>query len=121
MLELFNTINPWLAGGALNAALLTLVDRIPNKLLTPAGIRHAWLLGVIIWGTLGWPGYLVVGFYFIVGSGVTRIGIRQKQVRGIAEKRSGARGPENVWGSALIGALCSLGVLFLPAWSHLPC
>ena len=55
MLELFNTINPWLAGGALNAALLTLVDRIPNKLLTPAGIRHAWLLGVIIWGTLGWP------------------------------------------------------------------
>ncbi|OPH08872.1 TIGR00297 family protein [Cylindrospermopsis raciborskii] len=121
MLELFNIINPWLVGGALNAALLTLVDRIPNKLLTPAGIRHAWLLGVIIWGTLGWPGYLVVGFYFIVGSGVTRIGIKQKQLQGIAEKRSGARGPENVWGSALIGALCSLGVLFLPAWSYLLC
>ncbi|PNJ98026.1 TIGR00297 family protein [Cylindrospermopsis raciborskii C04] len=121
MLELFNTINPWLVGGALNAALLTLVDRIPNKLLTPAGIRHAWLLGVIIWGTLGWPGYLVVGFYFIVGSGVTRIGIKQKQVQGIAEKRSGARGPENVWGSALIGALCSLGVLLLPAWSYVLC
>ncbi len=121
MLELFNIINPWLVGGTLNAALLTLVDRIPNKLLTPAGIRHAWLLGVIIWGTLGWPGYLVVGFYFIVGSGVTRIGIKQKQLQGIAEKRSGARGPENVWGSALIGALCSLGVLFLPAWSYLLC
>ena len=94
MLELFNTINPWLAGGALNAALLTLVDRIPNKLLTPAGIRHAWLLGVIIWGTLGWPGYLVVGFYFIVGSGVTRIGIKQKQVQGIARSEERRVGKE---------------------------
>ncbi|QFS48017.1 TIGR00297 family protein [Nostoc sphaeroides CCNUC1] len=49
-------------------------------------------------------------FYFLVGSGVTRIGMAQKEAEGIAEKRSGARGPENVWGSALTGALCALGV-----------
>lgn len=34
----------------------------------------------------------------------------QKEAEGIAEKRSGARGPENVWGSALTGALCAMGV-----------
>ncbi|BAY64089.1 hypothetical protein NIES22_41800 [Calothrix brevissima NIES-22] len=110
MLSFFDSANPWLVGVGLNAILLGLVWIAPKKLLTPAGIFHAWVLGVIIWGTLGWEGYLVVGFYFLVGSGVTRIGIAQKEAEGIAEKRSGARGPENVWGSALVAALCALGI-----------
>lgn len=46
--------------------------------------------------------------YFILGSGVTKIGAAEKAARGIAEKRSGARGPENVWGSALISAICAV-------------
>ncbi|HEY9649793.1 MAG TPA: TIGR00297 family protein, partial [Coleofasciculaceae cyanobacterium] len=37
----------------------------------------------------------------------------QKEAQGIAEKRSGARGPENVWGSALTGTLCALGTLIV--------
>jgi uncharacterized protein (TIGR00297 family) len=110
MLPLIDSANPWLVGVGLNAILLGLVWIAPKKLLTPAGLFHAWLLGIIIWGTLGWRGYLVVAFYFLVGSGVTRIGLAQKEAAGIAEKRSGARGPENVWGSALTAALCALGV-----------
>jgi len=38
----------------------------------------------------------------------------EKEAEGIAEKRSEARGPENVWGSALTGALCALGTLVVP-------
>jgi uncharacterized protein (TIGR00297 family) len=121
MLSVLNSINPWLVGVGLNTILLGIVAIIPKKLLTPAGIFHAWLLGVIIWGTLGWTGYLVVVFYFIVGSGVTRIGMAEKEAAGIAEKRSGARGSENVWGSALVAALCAVGVLFLPEWRFLLC
>ena len=110
-----NSLNPWLVAVGLNTVLLALAWIAPKKLLTPAGLFHAWLLGVLIWGSLGWQGYLVVLFYFLVGSGVTRIGMAQKEAEGIAEKRSGARGPENVWGSALTGALCALGMLFVPA------
>jgi uncharacterized protein (TIGR00297 family) len=110
MLSLIDSANPWLVGAGLNAILLGLVWIAPKKLLTPAGLFHSWLLGVLIWGTLGWQGYVVVVFYFLVGSGVTRIGMAQKEAEGIAEKRSGARGPENVWGSALTGALCALGI-----------
>ena len=109
------SLNPWLIAVGLNTVLLAIVWIAPKKLLTPAGIFHAWLLGVLIWGSLGWQGYLVVGFYFLVGSAVTRIGMAQKEAEGIAEKRSGARGPENVWGSALTGAVCALGTLVLPA------
>lgn len=110
MLSLIDSVNPWLQAIVLNTILLGLVWVAPKKLLTPAGVLHAWLLGVLIWGTLGWEGYLVVGCYFLVGSGVTRIGMAQKEAAGIAEKRSGARGPENVWGSALTAAVCALGV-----------
>lgn len=119
MFSLINSVNPWLVGVGLNTILLGIVAIAPKKLLTPAGIFHAWLLGIIVWGTLGWPGYLVVAFYFLVGSGVTRIGMAEKEAAGIAEKRSGARGPENVWGSALTATLCALGVLLLPEFRPL--
>lgn len=107
-------LNPWLVAVGLNTVLLGIAWLAPKKLLTPAGLLHAWLLGVIIWGSLGWQGYTVVLFYFLVGSAVTRIGMAQKEAAGIAEKRSGARGPENVWGSALTAAICALGVVAVP-------
>ncbi|MFB2935718.1 TIGR00297 family protein [Aerosakkonemataceae cyanobacterium BLCC-F154] len=119
---MFNSIyslNPWLIAVGLNTVLLSIAWVIPKKLLTPAGLFHAWLLGVLIWGTLGSSGYIVVMFYFLVGSAVTRIGMEQKEAEGIAEKRSGARGPENVWGSAAAGALCALGVAAI-SWGSLP-
>jgi len=115
MLYSIYSLNSWLVAVGLNTVLLSVGWIAPKKLLTPAGLFHSWLLGVLIWGSLGWQGYVVVLFYFLVGSAVTRIGMAQKEAEGIAEKRSGARGPENVWGSALTGALCALGTLVVPA------
>lgn len=103
--------NPLLVALGLNAILLGAAFPLLKKMLTPAGIFHAWILGVIVWGCLGWRGYVVVLFYFLVGSGITRVGMAEKEALGIAEKRSGARGPENVWGSALTAALCALATL----------
>lgn len=107
------SLTPWLIAVALNTVLAAIALLAPKKLLTPAGVVHAWLLGVLLWGTLGWQGYVVVMVYFLVGSAVTRIGIAEKEAAGIAENRSGARGPENVWGSAFIGAVCAVGVLLV--------
>ena len=106
--------NPWLVAMGLTTGLGLVGWKLVSKLLTPTGLLHAWILGVLIWGTLGWAGYIVVWFYFLVGSGVTRVGRAQKEAAGIAEKRSGARGPENVWGSAAVGTLCALGTLLVP-------
>jgi uncharacterized protein (TIGR00297 family) len=117
--------HPWLVALGLNSILWLLATIIPKKLLTPAGLIHGWGLGVIVWGSLGWQGYGVVMFYFLVGSAVTRIGMAQKQAEGIAEKRDGARGPENVWGSAFTATLCALGVALIklgwlnPEWQSL--
>lgn len=104
---------PWLVAIALNAVLAAIAIAVPKKLLTPAGLVHAAILGILIWGTLGASGYTVIMVYFLVGSAVTRIGLAEKEAAGIAEKRSGARGPENVWGSALVAALCAIGILLV--------
>ncbi|MGK7930855.1 MAG: TIGR00297 family protein [Microcystaceae cyanobacterium] len=115
MSELLVTYQPWWIAVLLNSFLLIFALIVPKKLLTVMGYLHAWGLGVIVWGTLGWRGYVIVMLYFLVGSSVTRIGMAQKEAEGIAEKRDGKRGPENVWGSALTGALCGIGTLFVPA------
>ncbi|MGA1134384.1 MAG: TIGR00297 family protein [Prochlorotrichaceae cyanobacterium] len=98
----------WLVGLGLNLVLWGAASIAPKKLLTPAGYMHAVLLGVLVWGSLGWQGYLVVMVYFLLGSAVTRLGMAQKEAAGIAEKRSGMRGPENVWGSALTATSCAM-------------
>lgn len=109
------SLQPWLIAVGVNSLLMIPAWLSSQKLLTPAGYLHAWCLGVLVWGVLGWQGYLVVMSYFLIGSAVTRIGKAQKEAAGIAEKRGGARGPENVWGSALTATLCALATLIWPA------
>lgn len=106
-------LNPWFVGALINAALLLVAWALPKKLLTPAGYLHAWGLGVVVWGAMGWQGYAVVMIYFLLGTAVTKVGMAQKAAAGIAEGRGGVRGPENVWGSALTGALCALAIAIL--------
>ncbi len=105
----------WLVGGLVNTLLLAIAWKLPKKLLTPAGYGHAWALGVIIWGCLGWRGYMVIMAYFIAGTAITRLGKGRKEAAGIAEGRSGVRGPENVWGSALAATICAGAIALLTA------
>lgn len=98
----------WLGALALNGGLIALAQRLP--LLTEAGWVHAGILGTLLWGCLGPAGWAAVVAYLAMGSLVTRVGLQQKQARGLAEGRGGRRGPENVWGSALTGALLALAV-----------
>ncbi len=110
-MDFFRNLGIWWVALGLNTGLLAIAWLVPKKLLTPAGYVHAWGLGVLVWGCLGWRGYSVVMAYFLLGTAVTRIGMAQKEAAGIAEKRSGVRGPENVWGSALTAAFCAIAVL----------
>ena len=98
----------WIWAFCLNAILIALAQPLP--LLTRSGWVHAGGLGTILWGCLGWQGWLSVVIYLFLGSFVTRLGFERKQESGLAEGRGGRRGPENLWGSAATGAC--LAILF---------
>jgi uncharacterized protein (TIGR00297 family) len=98
----------------LNTVLIGAVAVKGQKALTQAGLFHAWILGIILWSTLGGAGWLLCVIYLICGVGVTKVGRAEKEALGIAEGRGGMRGPENLWGSAAAGALCALAAPHFP-------
>jgi uncharacterized protein (TIGR00297 family) len=107
----------WVAALAINAVLITLAQRAP--VLTRAGWVHAGILGTLLWGALGPRGWLAVVLYLLLGSLVTRLGFSRKQASGLAERRGGRRGPENVWGSALVGTVLAMVTTQAPlAWQR---
>lgn len=98
---------------SVNLVLVSLIKWRGTKSLTNAGLLHAFLLGVGLWSTLGFGGWSYGVVYFILGTLVTKVKMQEKKDLGIAEARDGARGPENVWGSAATSMLCALGIRFL--------
>ena len=93
--------NSFVFGFCINFVLIFLFHRVP--LMTKEGWISAGVLGSILWGCLSWQGWISVVIYLLFGSIVTKIGYKFKKNEGIAEKRGGRRGPENVWGSAATG------------------
>ena len=114
MFDTLSWSNPWAIASTINTILLIFAFISPKKVLTPIGIINGAILGILVWGTLGWRGYLIVIIYFVVGSGLTFVGIEQKEAEGIAEERSGVRGAGNVWGSALTATICAIATLLCP-------
>jgi uncharacterized protein (TIGR00297 family) len=115
---MFDTLgwsNSWAIALVLNTLLLVVAFISPKKLLTPIGNLNGAILGVLVWGTLGWRGYLIVMLFFLLGSALTFVGMEQKEAEGIAEERSGMRGAGNVWSSALAASCCAIATLFYAA------
>ncbi len=100
--------NDFLLGFLINFILISLFFRVP--LMTKGGWISAGVLGSILWGCLSWQGWSSVVIYLLLGSLVTKIGYKFKNEKGIAEKRGGKRGPENVWGSAATGLFFAIMV-----------
>ena len=103
-------VNQFFIGFCINFILIYVFCRIP--LMTKSGWISAGILGTILWGCLSWQGWMSVVIYLLFGSLVTKIGFRFKKQQGIAEKRGGRRGPENVWGSAATGLFLAIMTKF---------
>lgn len=92
----YGNVPLWQAAG-LNAILFALLSKKLFKSLTPEGFAHSFALGTLLWTTLGWRGWSLCVLYLIAGNLVTKVRFAEKEKRGLAEKRGGRRGPENVW------------------------
>ena len=99
-------LNDFIVGFLINFILICFFYKTP--IMTRNGWISAGALGTILWGCIGFFGWISVVIYLILGSLVTKVGFQYKQNIGIAEKRGGRRGPENVWGSAATGVIFAI-------------
>ena len=99
-------LNSFTIGFIINFLLIFIFRRYP--IMTKGGWMSAGVLGTLLWGSLGWKGWMSVVLYLLLGSLVTKVGFKYKNKLGIAEKRGGRRGPENVLGSASTGLFLAL-------------
>eukprot|EP01041_Mallomonas_annulata_P007137 gene7137-14518_t len=102
-----------------NTAIFAVLSTVEQKSLTPTGLLHAFALGIGLWTFIGIKGWAVCVAYLIVGSFVTKIKMKEKEAKGIAEARGGARGPENVWGSAATAMICAILTYAMPEYTNI--
>lgn len=100
--------NPGLLyGSGVNSLVFALGYGVLRKGLTVAGVAHSWFLGTSVYAAFGFGGHLLVCLYFLLGTLVTKVKMKEKQAEGIAEARGGQRGPASVWGSGLAAVICA--------------
>ena len=103
------TITPMFTQALLINGVLSIALKFSKqKSLSPEGLIHATILGIGLWTFLSIQGWGLCVLYLVLGSLATKVKMQEKAKLGIAEKREGARGPENVWGSAAVAMICAL-------------
>jgi len=120
----------WLAGGFLSYSTRTLPYSthvqpeffihalIVNGALglTVVLLRFADVTGTLLGVSIGavayyfstWRGYLLFFTFVVIGSALSKVGLKKKQAIGAAEAREGKRGISNVAANLLVPAICCL-------------
>jgi uncharacterized protein (TIGR00297 family) len=73
-----------------------------------AGAICGAIIGVAIFVSLGWQGWLLLLITFIAASVASRTGFGRKQALGIAEGREGRRGPGNAIANTGVAAIAAV-------------
>ncbi|GKV37070.1 hypothetical protein SLEP1_g45138 [Rubroshorea leprosula] len=113
MMTLFQLTPPtWQSALLSNLIIFVLGSPILVSGLSLSGISAAFLLGTLTWRAFGPSGFLLVASYFVIGTGVTKVKMAQKEAQGVAEKRKGRRGPGSVIGSSAAGCVCAFLTIY---------
>jgi uncharacterized protein (TIGR00297 family) len=74
-----------------------------------SGAISGWLLGAILIVYSGWPLYVTLLAFFIIGTACTKLGYKRKARLGLAEEKGGRRGYTHAFANVGVAALCALG------------
>lgn len=78
------------------------------KTVGTSGLVVGTALGTGLWILAGWQGWLILVAFFIVGSGLTKFGAKEKEARGIAEAEGGRRGARNAIAKVTPGLIAAI-------------
>jgi uncharacterized protein (TIGR00297 family) len=89
-----------------NAALAGLAFAL--KTVDLSGVVAGFLVGFAIYAFLDWRGYLLLLAFFVIGSGATKVGYRQKKAARLAQEKEGRRGARHAFANAGVATACAL-------------
>ena len=84
-------------------------------MVSPSGAFGGFLVGLVIYLSLGLPGFAILGLFVVGGSFLTRLGYQSKELRVTAEARGGRRGAKNALANCGVALLCAFLAALLPS------
>jgi uncharacterized protein (TIGR00297 family) len=75
-----------------------------------SGALGGWALGAILILGAGWPMYVALLVFFIIGTATTKLGYARKAARGLAQERGGRRGFSHAFSNVGVAAICAIAV-----------
>jgi len=96
---------PWLIVNAV-LALVGFYARSVNF----SGALGGWFLGAILILGAGWPMYVALLAFFILGTASTKLGYSRKAKLGLAQEGGGRRGFSHAFSNVGVGAICAIAV-----------
>lgn len=75
-----------------------------------SGFIGGWFLGTVIILGGGWPLYVALLAFFIIGTFCTKIGYARKARRGLAQEKEGRRGFSHAFSNTGVAAICAIAV-----------
>ncbi|HYO79544.1 MAG TPA: DUF92 domain-containing protein, partial [Thermoanaerobaculia bacterium] len=96
---------PWL----LVNAILALAGYFARS-VSFSGALGGWLLGAILILGAGWPLYVALLVFFVIGTGTTKLGYQKKARAGLAQEAGGRRGFSHAFSNVGVAAICAIAV-----------
>lgn len=72
-----------------------------------SGMLAGWAIGVVVYGSAGWQGWVLLFATFLSATVSSRLGLKRKAVLGIAEEREGRRGGGNAFANTGLAAIAA--------------
>jgi uncharacterized protein (TIGR00297 family) len=80
------------------------------KSVSVSGAIGGWALGTIILFGAGWPMYVALLAFFIIGTATTKLGYKRKEKAGLAQEGGGRRGFSHAFSNAGVATICAIAV-----------
>ena len=75
-----------------------------------SGALGGWVLGAILIFGAGWPMYVALLAFFVIGTAATKLGYQRKAKAGLAQEGGGRRGFSHAFSNVGVAAICAIAV-----------
>jgi len=96
---------PWLIANG----VLALAGYLARS-VSVSGAIGGWFLGAVLILGAGWPMYVALLAFFVIGTATTKLGYARKARLGLAQEKGGRRGFSHAFSNVGVAAICAIAV-----------